>query len=880
MYDDAAININTVPIPSPNINWEEQYQIKNENNLMQTEDHLEEQKQIKIKNENDLMQIEDYLEQNNKAIETLNNITKYNSNSNYSIEQIEKIEQILGSSDELRKKLKNIPDWQFFQNYMTQFAMKHKRIDFYDIFASSNTAHFFMHLKTLLFCYEHIIIRYFSDDNTLPELFKNSINEIIDPQKMRVSNDITVLKSYYVKILNIIDEVGSSDFVKNILDEKIFEYVKTVAKEQLNAFLNNYSQNAANHNLFFEILTWNESFVSKYNLATYQKDYDDIKEFIDVYKSITLTDKTTILDVLDMKDDIIKLHTLLLNINKNVFFLNLKKIPENVNIIFECLETFIQIDGKIKELQKNIADLQSTHFQTSQEVVETRRMIDDYVNNIETKSIKIQEILKTLNMEKYDTKEWFNQMKRVFENNVANLKLPLHYNLFEILLQFNMFASKHLFKPNNENTRFMIVSEILFDFRQIIGEQNVKYNTMLKDIKTGFVYDIFNDDSGIQHFVILLIDQQYYKYTLNSKTLFYENPIKVTPTRSDSKISIVENIVNAEEIYNRAMEYNKQFQNLCYQKKEQDRIHLRNVIFIKNACQNPELTLGLVFHNNAAEVVSVLWCDNIKPINMTLNQNALESWGVNINDTINNKEHLDYELHINRFTPKKYSSNGMARIITAIFINIMSITRICDKPVKRILSEAINPISVWLLVYHFKWKMLPIKSLEDIEYLTSWGNLDPNLINLEDFFQNQWADKDINEYNKEQFRDELTRQFQRTYGERQTNAKIFVESLMDEQDLQRAKEIEDAYFNENREQFCDLLKTGDDFYNITSFEDVSGVRYEETKIDESDVVGGRRWKQKSKKCLKTKVTKAKKQRTSKKQKKSKTRKHKSIKHKL
>jgi hypothetical protein len=448
-------------------------------------------------------------------------------------------------------------------------------------------------------------------------------------------------------------------------------------------------------------------------------------------------------------------------------------------------------------------------------------------------------------------------------NNAMSLKQQL---------RFNLYSQKHLFQPNDDDTRFMLVNEINFDARNIIVYKKIKYNKCIKDLKTGYTYDVTECDHIKT--VTLCIDDQNIVYVLDKQTLFYKKQ-EITRTSSKSIFIYDEHFVNAEDINRKIVWYNKQFMTLCYNDEDKNRIHLRHVVYIKNACGvNAQLVLGFVFVNNNADVISVLWCDHIEGLDTdpNINQTSMAQSLAYINThTYPTKGSLptEYQLHINRFTPSEYSSHGLARIITAIFTNIINITKICNRPVRRIISEAVNPISVWLLVYYFKWKMMPVQSTEDIKYLTeNNNNVNLRSFNFDNFVQNKWNNIEVNDDNKEQFHKEVNEQFNTTYGKYKSRMRIFIETFVSVEDLQRAKQIEDAYFENNKAVFCDLLKTGEELYNVTSPEDLGNVlsanpynigtlyndnvQSNEDEIISSEFTGGRRRKQKSRKQRNTK----------------------------
>lgn len=414
------------------------------------------------------------------------------------------------------------------------------------------------------------------------------------------------------------------------------------------------------------------------------------------------------------------------------------------------------------------------------------------------------------------------------------------------------------FQPDNVNARFRLIIEYFFDFDFLNPPVNFFY---FQDLKTGYLYGFA--DRNVKPNIILKIDNQIYSYTLNPETLFYENPtiISLPP----HYVTILEDIVNVNEIKQQVLKYNMKFMELCYLNEEQSRIHLRHSVIIKKCLEQPELVLGFTIINNNGEIISALWLDGIQPINEHANQSVMKALSHrSVNNTINNFENKDYELRINRFTNDNYRSVGMGRIMTAILINIISVIKICNKPVRRIISEAVNPISVWLLVYYFQWKMLPIESKNDIKYLLLFTHFP-----MENFIQNRWKDIKLTKENKDQFINDLNEQFEYMKNVAFTfDFTVFVTSTVSEQDVQIAKQIEDEFFRDKTDLFCKILKIGDQFYNVTSFEehederpvDMSDlvdnvVETKKSALRQNDITGGRQWKQKSKKHHKTKATK-------------------------
>lgn len=799
----------------------------------------------------------------------------------YSMEEIEFIKQTLTSSEHLSEMLKtNHIVWQHFQDYLTQLASRYQNEYFYqNSFNDANNKEiFFTHLKKLLFCYENIIIKFFNNETTFQTLFHNSISNIIDFKQMNVNDDVNTLKTYYIQIMIIVDEVGSDDMVKNILNEKLLEYVKDELIKQIHNFWEHDSIITFDNKLFSEITNWDNSFLlEKYEMTTYQMECKKLIHTIRAYKLIISKFVTNRFNarsrVLDVKDEMFKLRALLLNFNKNRFFSNLKKeiqqIQEDVNKVCECLEMVIQITKKTSEFQKDIAN---AHFQTIQEIELAQKTMIDRQSQINFEVNEITSVLSNINVDGMG-REWLKLIKKLFENNFREIRMRLNCNMIGKRCMFTSFYSKTLFKPIDNNTRFLLVNEINFDFMEMGDDQRIRYFQCLKDLKTGYIYDISNCNID---YLRLQIEGDFFNYILNKKTLFFEQQVSHERTalerQFDTTMIIYEDLVNTKEIYDQVMWYNKQFMKLCYERKDKDRIHLRHIVYIENSCfvDQSQLILGLVFLNNNSGIISILWCNHIQPIDNTQSQTDMVMLETTIADTITNRDSLDYELHINRFTLNKYSSQGMARIITAIFMNIINITKICNQPVKRVISEAVNPISVWLLVYYFKWKLLPITTVKDIQYLAIQDNqIHPETLNFSDFFQNKWANQDINDTNKNLFREELDKQFKTP-----NFLRVFTESFVSEEDVKRAKQIEDAYFQNNRDMFCDLLKTGNEYYNLISFEeDSGGVSLDEVVFDNetlglsdfktndtrlSETPGGRRRKRKSRKRHKLAMKKTKK----------------------
>lgn len=511
----------------------------------------------------------------------------------------------------------------------------------------------------------------------------------------------------------------------------------------------------------------------------------------------------------------------------------------------------IQLNDEKLKLDMSLQHLPNVRHQTIYELDEAKQLLVNQKNTIEIEGQIIFENLFNINPDNLK-RNWLLMIKELLLQYIKQFEVPIDPNLADNLTHnfrykhflFKLFSQNHLlFKANNINTRFAFVFEIKFNLGHMINVNNVYYDKCLKDLNTGYTYDLlpYGDNFGE---LTLQINNDIFVFTLNADTMFYEKtPQQVSLAGSLNKIIIYdEHFVNAEEIYKRVMLYNKQLMALCYNKKDKDRIHLRNVIYIDGIGDKSRLILGFIFIDNNAEIVCILWCDRIQPVNMSASQTLMVLLPIFMDSTQMLSYEPNYELHINRFTLKKYNSKGLARIITAIFTNIISITKIYGNPVRRVISEAINPISVWLLVYYFKWKMLPIQNTNDLEYLLdNQNNINLNGLNVNEFVQNKWHNQNIDETNRDEFQLDLGTQYKTSYG---NNAlRVFMQSFVSEEDVARAKQIEDAYFKEKQDMFCDLLKTGEEFYNVASIEEDLGN------------IGGRRRKQNSKKYRKTKATK-------------------------